>query len=98
MNVTVAYASPTQQTELALELPQGACVGDAVRLAVQHPSFDGLDLDSLAVGVFNQVVNKPDLDTHGLRDGDRVEFYRALLVDPMTARRQRAERQNDRVS
>ena len=93
MKITVAYATPSQQTELALDVAEGASVGDAITQAAAHPPFDGLDLNELAVGVFNQVVNKPDLDTHALRDGDRIEFYRPLLVDPMTARRQRAERQ-----
>ena len=41
--------------------------------------------DPLKIGVWGQL--RP-LD-HVLRDGDRVEIYRALLIDPKDARRVR---------
>jgi putative ubiquitin-RnfH superfamily antitoxin RatB of RatAB toxin-antitoxin module len=36
------------------------------------------------------VFSKPTDGTARLRDGDRVEVYRPLLVDPKQARRERA--------
>lgn len=66
-------------------LPVGATVGDAVRLSgmlVRHPE---LQLEQQKLGIWGK---RRGLD-YGLRDGDRVEIYRPLTLDPKEARRQR---------
>lgn len=97
MNVTIAYATPESQTELALELPPGATVRDALTLAATHAPFDGLDLRDpeqvAGIGVFNLVVPADQIPQHVLVEGDRVELYRPLVLDPMTARQRRAQQQ-----
>lgn len=40
------------------------------------------------VGIFSKPVTK----AHGLKPGDRVEIYRALLVSPKEKRRMRAKK------
>jgi putative ubiquitin-RnfH superfamily antitoxin RatB of RatAB toxin-antitoxin module len=65
---------------VSLHLPQGSTVADALRAA-----YPGLGFDGLAVGVWGKLRQQGDL----LRDRDRVEIYRGLLVDPKEARRQR---------
>ena len=70
-----------------LQLAPGACLADALQasgLLARH----GLVLDGLHAGIWSRV--KPH-DTP-LRDGDRVEIYRPLTVDPKEARRQRYKR------
>jgi len=52
----------------------------------RHPE---IDLGALAVGVWGEVLS---LSTP-LRDGDRVEVYRPLAIDPKEARRQRYRKQ-----
>jgi len=52
-----------------------------VRDALAASGFEGH-----AVGIFGKRV---DLD-HRLAEGDRVEIYRPLAMDPKEARRQRA--------
>ena len=64
-----------------LELSAGALVCDALRAA-------GVAADPSAVGVFGKRV-APDAP---LADGDRVEIYRPLALDPKERRRQRAKR------
>lgn len=84
IRVEVVLALARGVDAVALSLPAGATVRDAVAasgLGKRHP---GLDL--AAVGVFGRRV-KPDAR---LADGDRVEVYRPLLNDPKEARRQRA--------
>ena len=85
MRVTVVHALPRSAVERSVELPAGATVADALRasglLAAVGP-LDGLD-----VGVFG----RPCALAQALHDGDRVEIYRPLAVDPMQARRIRAE-------
>lgn len=79
MRVEVVLALPGEARVATVELPSGATVQDAVAAA----GFGS----SEAVGVFGKRV-RPD---HRLSDGDRVEIYRPLEVDPKEARRRRAK-------
>jgi putative ubiquitin-RnfH superfamily antitoxin RatB of RatAB toxin-antitoxin module len=67
-------------------LPAGSSLGDALRAC---GLFDGEPPDGLAYGIWGR---RQPLST-ALRDGDRVEAYRALTVDPKEARRLRYKRQ-----
>lgn len=70
-----------------LTLAPGSSVAQALaacsRFAVDRASFEAAG--GLVVGVWGRVQ---PLETP-LRDGDRIEVYRALTVDPKEARRQR---------
>jgi len=87
INITVAYALPDVQYDESLTLESGATVGDALAAIAHQPPFSELDLSAAPVGVFNRLVKDRSLKLH---DGDRVEIYRELELDPMTARQQRA--------
>jgi len=87
INITVAYALPDVQYDEALTLESGATVADALLAIAGQAPFSGLDLRDAPVGVFNRLVKDR---SQALHDGDRVEIYRPLEVDPMTARQQRA--------
>jgi len=78
MRVEVIYALRARQRVRRLELPKGATVRDALR-AARLPV-------GRAAGIFGRVA-EPGAR---LRDGDRVEIYRALRADPKEARRRRA--------
>jgi len=86
IRIEVAYALPDRQWLIPLILPAGASVLDAVL----HSGLPELipDLPALAghVGIHGQ----PCPPTQTLADGDRVEIYRALTIDPKDARRARA--------
>lgn len=86
ITVNVVYsprARVVQRWELALEA--GATLADAVRLSAVLAPLSAAQVDALACGVWGRKV----AHSHVLRDGDRVELYRALLVDPKVARRTR---------
>ncbi|HZY18612.1 MAG TPA: RnfH family protein [Ramlibacter sp.] len=87
--VTVTHSpAPRQVLEQSLQLPDGATVADALRAC-------GLRLpEGAGVGVWGR---QADVD-HALREGDRVEVYRSLLVDPKVARRERFKRQGARAA
>lgn len=87
LNVEVVYARRQHQDLLSLRLPAGATVADALQAAAARPPFDQLDLDSAPVGIFGDRVPRDQR----LQDGDRVEVYRPLRVDPREARRLRAQ-------
>jgi hypothetical protein len=86
LEVEVVYALPGREDAVALRLPEGATLLDAVRAAGvlgRHP-----ELKALKLGVFGE-VKKPESPA---RHGDRIEIYRPLAVDPKEARRKRARR------
>ena len=85
--IEVVYALADSQDVIALEVPAGTTVGEAIHssgLGERH----GIDLSSALTGIFSRRVS---LETV-LRDGDRVEIYRPLKADPKQARRRRAAR------
>lgn len=90
MRVEVAWAAPDQQTLLVLELPEGSTVNDALAAARSAQPDRLPQADNLIVGVWGQVEKSPQ--TRQLVAGDRVELYRPLLIDPMEARRARADK------
>lgn len=66
-------------------LAEGATVADALRASGVGQAHPGLDVDRCEVGVWARRCTT----AQPLRDGDRVEIYRALKVDPKEARRLR---------
>ncbi len=89
VRVEAVYALPEYQYEEQLELVEGACVADALTALASCEGFADLDLTSVPVGIYGQEVPRE----RRLEAGDRLEIYRPLQLDPMTARRQRAQRQ-----
>jgi len=86
MRVTLVSAWADRVDERAIELAQGATLGDAL-IAL------GINDSSLAdVGIWGKSV---PLDTP-LKDGDRIEQYRPLIADPKLARHRRANEQGYR--
>lgn len=86
IHIEVVLAMPEKQELVALELATGATVADAIKKSGIVAMFEGFELDASKVGIFGEKVAL----TQELRDGDRVEIYRPLLVDPKEIRRQRA--------
>ena len=78
---------PPRLWEVELELACGATVGDAVAASGLLQHVADLAAETLELGVFNRRCN-PD---RPLQDGDRVEIYRPLLIDPKAARHLRVE-------
>lgn len=86
LSVSVAYALPEQQWEIELQLEPGATVADALERALPELPLSAVQVQQMPVGVYGELVSR---ETQ-LAQHDRVELYRPLLVDPKTARRQRA--------
>lgn len=86
MRVEVVYALPERQAQASVDLDEGATIEDALSAVAGMAPFSSLDLAGVPVGVFGEKVGREAK----LRDGDRVEIYRPLLVDPKEARRRRA--------
>lgn len=88
MQITVAYASAARMVhEVSLELPVGATVAQALAESGLNKLYP--EIENASFGVWGR---KAPAD-HVLRNGDRVEVYRALRVDPKVARRERFAKQ-----
>ncbi|HSV70652.1 MAG TPA: RnfH family protein [Methylibium sp.] len=82
MRIDVVWSPAARQVEQrSVELPAGATVEQALRAS-------GLPVAGAGVGLWGRrcSLQQP------LRDGDRVEVYRPLLIDPKEARRARGRR------
>lgn len=82
MRVQLVRAWPGRCETTEVEVPEGTCVGDALRATGWRcePPFVGM-------AIFGQLC---DASTR-LHEGDRVELLRPLQLDPKEARRRRAE-------
>jgi putative ubiquitin-RnfH superfamily antitoxin RatB of RatAB toxin-antitoxin module len=86
LRVSVAYSPRAGVVdEVSLVLEGGATVADALTASGLQSRYSGLVLEDASIGVWGALCRSSDL----LRDRDRVEVYRPLLVDPKEARRLR---------
>jgi putative ubiquitin-RnfH superfamily antitoxin RatB of RatAB toxin-antitoxin module len=87
LRATVVYCARDRQWTVGVEVPAGSTLRDAVVASGLPQQVPGLDPAALDLGVFND-LREPD---EPVRDGDRIEVYRPLAIDPKEARRIRAE-------
>ncbi len=87
INIEVVYALPGEQTLLKRSVPAGSTVAEALQASgvlAKHPE---IDMDKNKLGIFGKLTKADAV----LRDKDRIEIYRPLIVDPKEVRRKRAE-------
>ena len=88
LSIEVCYALANEQTLIAVELPEGATLQQALDASGILQRYPQIDLGTQKVGVFGKIRQ---LDA-ALADLDRVEIYRPLKVDPKVARQRRVEK------
>ena len=94
MIVRIVYALPDREHILEAEVEPGATIRDAILasgLLALEPALRDAPLD---VGLWN---HRARLDAP-VSDGDRIEVYRPLTLDPKEARRIRAQLRRRRSS
>lgn len=77
---------PEPQILRRLILDEGARVAEAIESAQIVSLVSCGMIETARVGIHGRIVERD----HVLHDGDRVEIYRPLTLDPMQARRRRA--------
>jgi len=92
VHAVVVYALPQRQWSAAVALAPGSTVAMAIEAAGLIEAFPELLGRALEAGIFNRVCSPG----HVVRDGDRIEIYRPLQIDPKQARRLRARRRDAR--
>lgn len=86
LKVTVVYVTPGAEDISELALPAGSTVRDAIEQSAVQTRHPQLADSPLEHGIWGRTVPGAQV----LSDGDRVEIYRALTIDPKEARRVRA--------
>ena len=94
LTIEIVYALPEDQTVSEITVDEGSTVEDAiVQSGLLDIQFSDAALNIIKnetpVGIYAERVGWQDL----LQEGDRIEIYRPLLIDPMEARRARAKNQ-----
>ncbi len=92
VSVEIVYALPEGADAVRLAVPPGTSLAGAIAasgLLERHPE---IDLARLKAGVFGRLK-----DPHApVAQGERIEIYRPLGIDPKEARRRRARRARKR--
>lgn len=86
ITVEVVYAGSDSCIERhRVELCEGSTVMRAIEVCRIEPSLLAGSIDPARLGIFGRKVAPDQL----LHDGDRIEIYRPLALDPKEARRRR---------
>lgn len=89
LQVVVVYAVSDRQWVVPLTVAPGTRIRDAI--AQSGIANDVADLPGGATGPWDAgVFNRPVAQDDPVHDGDRIEIYRPLRIDPKEARRLRA--------
>ena len=86
ISVDVVFAVPDSQMLVELRLQPDATVAEAIAASGIIEAFPQYSIDAMPVGIWGHLADAG----HALRDGDRVEIYRELQLDPMESRRLKA--------
>lgn len=86
IRVEVVFALPARQILRTVSLSDTATVADAIEAAGLAAEFPDEPIEALPVGIWGKVVPREQR----VVDGDRVELYRPLELDPRELRRKLA--------
>jgi len=90
LEIEVVYGLPDKQVLKKMNVQNGCTAREAVCQSGLDEIFSELDLQTAPLGIFGKSVKDETL----LRDKDRIEIYRPLLIDPKEARRKRVQNQD----
>lgn len=86
VRLEVVFATPERQELVELAVPEGTTVAEAIDASGIADRFPAESLDECPVGIWGREVSRDQVP----REGDRIEIYRPLAMDPKEARRQQA--------
>lgn len=85
MKVELVYVGRQRQELLELDVDETCTAGELISISGIAARFPDESIGTADIGVWGRPV---DRDT-SLREGDRVEIYRPLMMDPREARLRR---------
>lgn len=87
VEIEVVATTPERQLLIAVEVPAGATVADAIEISNIAQRLPNIDAAACAVAIWGRLVERSDT----VKAGDRIELLRPLQIDPREARRRLAE-------
>jgi len=87
MIVQVVYVNEQHQWVIDVEVKPNSSVKAVIETSGILEQCAEISLASNQVGIFGEIVSLDQI----VEEGDRIEIYRPLKMDPMQARRLRAE-------
>ena len=84
--VEVVFALPLKQSLQVVVIEAGATVADVIAKSELIGAFPGHNLTEMAAGIWGREVEQNQV----VSEGDRIEIYRPLELDPRETRRQLA--------
>ena len=91
INVEIAYATEKYVEIISVKVNRGASVMEAIHRSGIMQLYPESNIKMGNIGIYSKICSE---DTQ-LIEGDRIEIYRPLKVDPKEARRNRATRQKN---
>jgi uncharacterized protein len=92
IGISVAYALADRQEVIKLTVTSGTTAAQAVALSGLAERFPEISTMPLNCAIYSRVVPPTEI----VRQGDRVEILRPLLIDPKESRRQAAAKSSSR--
>jgi putative ubiquitin-RnfH superfamily antitoxin RatB of RatAB toxin-antitoxin module len=90
IKVEVAYALPEKQYLIQLQVRSDCTLFQAVEQAGISEYFRDVNLATASFGIFGKKITDPQQQL--LKEGDRIEIYRPLLMDPKQRRQLKAKK------
>ena len=84
--VEVVFALPDRQSLIRVSVRSGDTLAEVVLKSGLGELFAGHAIDNLPIGIWGQEAQNSQL----VKEGDRIEIYRPLELNPREARRQLA--------
>ena len=91
LEIEIVYGLADRQRLETLQVVEGTTARAAVLQSGMAEHFPEIDLHTAPLGIFGKRVK----DETVLRQRDRIEIYRPLLIDPKEARRRRVQNQEE---
>lgn len=82
LSIEVVYLSLNGQAVIELNVPENTNLLEAIHLSKLLEKFPEIDLNQNKIGIFGKIASLETI----LQEGDRVEIYRPLLIDPKQKR------------
>lgn len=99
IHVEVVYALPHKQYRVTVAISEAVTALEALGLSGLQSQLPNTDLSQLPMGIYSRLLDgrsSPAPADYVMRDGDRLELYRPLQIDPNKARLLRAARRKKR--
>ncbi len=85
IKIGVAYATPDKQVWYNVDVQKGVTVQEVIGVSGILEQFPEINLEDQKVGIFGKIVQLDALP----QEGDRIEIYRPITVDPSTVKRRK---------